>query len=493
MNGLIVSVAVLCCPTIADAQPNTQNSTPLSLSNVADIAFTPDSKHVVMLDRLGNLSKLELPLGTPRTSSPVTRIGGSVRAIGAKLSRWAEFATLGTDTYADRNAPSVWNLSDGTQRKFPGFQWLVLSPDNRTAVGRKNLSYDAAVLNVETSAVISVLKGEGGQEIITAAISPDGRYVATGHHQGIVQLWDLSSGLPLRVLGNWHQGISVVSFGPDGKNVVAGMSHTSTSFDEPDLLIREVSTGNTDNMYSATHLGYDGWPTSVAFTDDGHWMIAGHNQGAVIIYDVFVGDPACVLRDFGISNVGPIVSVGFSTNTSYAFAVRSDGLAKVWDARGCLVKYVYKDELAKERTKSPLFAPKSEFETTEQFSLRSARAKEFEVELVKRFDARYDADLQAKANALQKTIKASITPVALTIQDVGAYDADKQVFPVKINGNTEIVKVPIAEAPAFKAGYRSAKVSGMKRPKPILILFEYYNIQISHPTTGTKYAFGRQE
>ena len=61
-----------------------------------------------------------------------------------------------------------------------------------------------------------------GNWVFSVAFSPDGRTIASGLYNGIVDLSDVASGRELRVLkghGNW---VFSVAFSPDGRTIASG-------------------------------------------------------------------------------------------------------------------------------------------------------------------------------------------------------------------------------------------------------------------------------
>jgi hypothetical protein len=55
------------------------------------------------------------------------------------------------------------------------------------------------------------------------------------------------------------------------------------------------------------------------------------------------------------------------------------------------------------------------------------------------------------------------------------------------------VGVPRSEAKAFKENYKLAKVEGIKQLKDDLSSYEYFNLRVTHPTTGSQYPIGVQK
>ncbi|GEM_PF-6823227 len=500
----IASLALIVTTAIAD------DGDVIKIENVEAITITSDGKHIVTVGSNGKVNWYDLKTGNLLTEVGATAVGGS-RVRGDKaITPGGASVVIDSYWYTDSIVPpSIWNLSDGTrQRDFPNFGCLVLSDDGRFALGwkekKKAVSRDLAVIDVASGRIISVLHGSLNQAFVVAAVSPDGQYVATGHHQGLVALWDLRSGLLVRQFADLDREISVIGFSPDGKRLVAGIESSSNFFESRPtyLWIYETSTGYLDQSFTAQspinrnsrRPDYEGGPTSFAFSMDGHWLIVGHHYGPVIIWDVFSGNVAGHLSDYGNSNVGPVTQVGFSPDTHHAFANQRNGGARIWDIRGLFVRYLYGSELATAAAHSPLFAPKGEFETTEQFGERKAKAAAFESDQVTRLIDRLDRDLESRAKMIASKVAASVKEVPLKIQAVGSYDADRQVFPVTIEGITEIVSVPLEDAPNFKAEYAAAKVAAMKRLQHDLTRWEYFNVRIKLPSAKTsEYAFGRQE
>ena len=483
--GLTRSLFVAAVCGLAAFPAAAQPQAAMKIKQAAAIGITSDSRHVVVMDTNGKVTRRELPSGEPEVVSSL-KLGRTVR--GAAMSRGAEFVSIPAADSYHRN-PSVWDVADGTViREFRELYGLALSRNFALAVAWKPVSNDLAAIDIASGAVVSTLTTSSSQVFTVAAISPDGQYVASGHHQGAVQLRDFNSGMLVRELGDLDQKLSAIAFSADGKRIAAGSVDWPLSGST--FVVYDTVTGVSEQYFNAPREA--GWPDAIAFSDDGRWLIVGYEFGPILIWDAFTSAVACELKDYGVGNTGPTGVVGFSPDSRYAFANRRDD-ARVWDVRGCLAKYLHKDAVARELRKSGLFAAKGEFETTEQFNERRAKAAEFEASLVARYAQQFDADIAAAQERVQQKIGASIKTIALSIESRGQYNADKQVFPVIIGGLAEIVKVPVTEARDFKAKYAQAKVLGKSRLHRSLMREELFNIQITNPTSGKKYPFGRQE
>jgi WD40 repeat protein len=102
------------------------------------------------------------------------------------------------------------------------------------------------------------LDGAGGNHI-TLAISPDGRWVATG--RGI---WDAESGRKKRSFNG-----SPVAFSPDG---------TALAFGGGTLV--DLRTW----AETSSHLGHRGGTRCLAFSPDGEWLASGGADGTIKLW-----------------------------------------------------------------------------------------------------------------------------------------------------------------------------------------------------------------
>ncbi len=170
------------------------------------------------------------------------------------------------------------------------------------------------------------------------------------------------------------------------------------------------------------------------------------------------------------------------------------------------LKY-YATEIETELNASGLFAPKGEFEKSEDYKLRVQKAEEFKKTVLEKYKLKYEklkvSVVNTEDNELQEKIKNSYKEFTITFMDLGVYNADDESFFVTLKFAapttkeeympSQTIKIPIAEAQSFKINYRKAKITACEQLLEDGKIYEIFNIKITHPVTATVYPFGLQK
>ncbi len=148
------------------------------------------------------------------------------------------------------------------------------------------------------------------------AVSPDGRYLATGSDYGTARLWDAVTGRKL-FSRNGHTGVMRrVAFSADSRCFV------STS-DDGTARIWDVT-----GVEVCTLKGHTGSVRSAAFIPGGTRIVTGSEDGTARVWDAASG--AEVFRIAGLA--APVLSVACSADGEHIVTGCGSGPGMVWDA-----------------------------------------------------------------------------------------------------------------------------------------------------------------
>ncbi len=169
------------------------------------------------------------------------------------------------------------------------------------------------------------VRGLGGHTGGTRAVAahPKGLHVATGSEDGRVRIWDVSAGTPIRTLTGHHGWVCAVAYSPDGTGLATG------GRDET-VRIWDTATGE---LIHALH-GYIGCVNAVAYSPDGVGLASVGDDPRICIWDVTTG---ALLRSWEY-HAQWLYAVAYSPDGTHLATCGSDDLVHIWNAKtGALV------------------------------------------------------------------------------------------------------------------------------------------------------------
>jgi general transcriptional corepressor TUP1 len=133
---------------------------------------------------------------------------------------------------------------------------------------------------------------------MSVAMSPDGRIVAAGLHDGIIRVWDADTGQLAERLQSYDGWSNSIAFTPDGEGLVSGNTDDSTlkCWDISNVLRggkampKEMKDARRDGAECREGM------SSVAVSQDGEWIVSGHRDGGVQFWDARTRELQLVLR-----------------------------------------------------------------------------------------------------------------------------------------------------------------------------------------------------
>lgn len=161
-----------------------------------------------------------------------------------------------------------------------------------------------------------ILSGHKGR-VCAAAVSPDGRWLATGSYDDTVRLWDVATGRSAAALAGHSGRVMSVAFSPNGRLLASG------SLDGTVRLWR-VPDGKQVHVFRRP-----GQVWSVAFSPDGRTVASGSLDSEAKLWQVgraYNQEPAA-LR----GHQGAVHSVAFSPDGKSVATASADYTVKVWN------------------------------------------------------------------------------------------------------------------------------------------------------------------
>jgi WD40 repeat protein len=278
-----------------------------------DCCFTPDGRRVLTASVDGSLRLWDARSGT---------------ALGELLSPAdsASICAVSTDgtfvaTASSRHGIRVWDGASGSPvRILSGHDEAVRASVFLPDGGLVSASTDGTVrlwdIDRGSSSVVETHDGP----VRTCAVSPDGRWIASGGHDRVVKLWDVRSRSHVATLRGHDDWLSVVLFDQDGGAVVSGSI---------DGTVRVWDRSTTEVVHVLR--GHDTAVSAAALSAEGARLVTGCEAGVLIVWDLDSGQRQQTLS----GQRGAIRTCVFGRRI---ISTSRDGTLRLWDvATGDLV------------------------------------------------------------------------------------------------------------------------------------------------------------
>jgi tetratricopeptide (TPR) repeat protein len=199
---------------------------------------------------------------------------------------------------------------------------IAISPDGRwLATGF--LYEGIRIWEVDTGLPVQTLKGHAAS-INSIAFSPDSLLLASASRDRSIKLWDAQSGAEVREFRGHDGEVASVTFSPDGQWLASASSDRT-------VRIWRVVTGREVEVLT----GHTRAVTAAAFSPDGRWIASGGIDKTIRLWDA--GSSQSV-RTFAGHTEG-IAALAFSPDGRWLASGGEDHLAKVWEVEtGCEVQ-----------------------------------------------------------------------------------------------------------------------------------------------------------
>jgi WD40 repeat protein len=223
---------------------------------------------------------------------------------------------------------TTWDIDQGTvistvtlegSAGFDTFTAALLTPDGRTLIGYKAFAFTGDILfwDATTGALVRTVTAHG-MNLTALALNQTGDVLASaGSEPGsdnLIKLWDVAQGTLIATLAGHTKQIDDLRFSPDGTLLVAGDQYGlvrlwSVPGGQP---VRDLATG----PFGVTNVaGYNQYGHSVAFSPDGtkvassgvDWRITNGHTGVIALWSVADGSLVGHLHSLAEANLDRLI------------------------------------------------------------------------------------------------------------------------------------------------------------------------------------------
>ncbi|RJR15913.1 MAG: hypothetical protein C4581_11205 [Nitrospiraceae bacterium] len=161
-----------------------------------------------------------------------------------------------------------------------------------------------------------IFKGHS-EEVLTIALSPDGRMLASGGEDEIVILWNVSTGEKIRTLKGHSGHVTALSFSPANQTLASGSK-------DKKIIIWDAATGEkikdfSDDSFDAV--------LSIAFSPDGKSLAVGSEEETITLWDPESGKTIRTLK----GHSDEVCSLAFSPDGKLLASGSGDKTIIIWN------------------------------------------------------------------------------------------------------------------------------------------------------------------
>ena len=270
-------------------------------------AFSPDGKHIAT-----GGSDATIKLWDAATGKPVRTLSGHKGTVW-----WVAFSRDGKRIASGSSdcTMRLWDAGTGREQAVL-FRWNnsiaagALSPSGKRTVSS---AFGGVVHDAETGAEIHRLRGHK-RGVHAVSYSANGATIVSGGYDKTVRTWDAETGRPLATLCGHADEVGCVAFSPDGKRIVSGSRDGTVKVWDPTAAAEFVRLPVSAVM-------------SIAFSPDSRRIVVPSHP--MRVFDARTGKAVTVLKD----SPPAVLAVAFSPDGKrIVLGATSDKTARLWDA-----------------------------------------------------------------------------------------------------------------------------------------------------------------
>ncbi len=204
------------------------------------------------------------------------------------------------------------------QRTLAGHSSYVMSvaiaPDGKTLASASS-DKTIKIWNLETGDEIRTLKGHS-EAVVKVGFSQDGKIVASSSNDRTIKLWDIATGEEIRTLKGHSDGVTDITFSQDKKTL-------ATSSSDKTVKLWNMTTGAEIRTFK----GHTSRVTSVAFSPDSEVIAAGSNDKTIKLWNTSTGEELRTLKGHNDT----VTQIAFTPDGNTLASGSADRTIKLWN------------------------------------------------------------------------------------------------------------------------------------------------------------------
>jgi WD40 repeat protein/serine/threonine protein kinase len=283
---------------------------------IYDVTFSPDGKHIISAGRDRTIRLWDAATGTELKILRGHERG--VTCVTFNPLNGQVVSCSGDETI------KVWDLAIDRKNVHVTDKRTVvaLSPDGKWIASGDGMGI-TTIWNRSTCTELMTLHGPKGDMVAHLPFSPDGKRIFSCHiRRGTI--WDIESGTELMSFSG-HAGYVYGTFSSNGRYIASWISeYWDEGHDDNTIKLRDAATGKEIMTLS----GHEGEVWCVVFSPDSKRLVSCDIDGTIKVWDALTGEEMMALR-----HKGGTFSVAFSPDGSRIASGGVDKTIRLWDAQ----------------------------------------------------------------------------------------------------------------------------------------------------------------